>query len=80
MGEGVTAGWSGPDIVLAAAARCPDCPVARVVQASVLDGRFWPHLLLTLLPLLVLAAIVAVIHGPGSRGRAGEKRGGGGRG
>lgn len=75
MVESVTVGWGGP--ALLASAGCPDCPVARVVQASVLDGRFWPHLLVTLLPLVVLTAIVALIHrGAEKRADAKHDRGG----
>jgi hypothetical protein len=52
---------------------CPDCPTAEVVRLSVWDERFWAHLFVLALPLLVLAGIVAAIHGVGTR------RGGGGR-
>ena len=47
------------------AAACPNCATARVVQASVFDGSFWANLMLIVLPLLILAAIGALLHGVG---------------
>jgi hypothetical protein len=48
---------------------CPDCPTARVVQASVFDGRFWPHLFLVALPLLILGLFSALLYRVGNGGR-----------
>jgi hypothetical protein len=41
---------------------CPDCDTSIAVRAAVLAGPFWENLLLVALPLLVLAAIVALFH------------------
>jgi hypothetical protein len=49
-------------LVPAAVNACPACPTARVVQASVLDERFWEHLGFTALPLAVLGLIVARLY------------------
>ena len=45
---------------------CPDCATARVVWASIMDERFWPHLLAIVAPLVVLGAIVALLYRVGS--------------
>lgn len=80
MVEGAMVGWAAGAASLATwTAGCPGCPVARMVQAAVLDERFWPQLFLMLLPLLVLSAIVAGIHRVGTRGRRRARRGEGGR-
>jgi hypothetical protein len=41
---------------------CPDCATARVVRASVFDGRFGTNLLMISLPLLVLGAISILLY------------------
>jgi uncharacterized membrane protein len=48
---------------------CPDCPTARTVWATVLDGRFWPHLALTALPLLVIGVITGLLYRIGRSAR-----------
>ncbi|MDX1962186.1 MAG: hypothetical protein SFX18_03470 [Pirellulales bacterium] len=47
---------------------CPLCDSATGahVRAELFGDNFWPHLLVTLLPFLVLAGIVLAIHRYGS--------------
>jgi hypothetical protein len=40
-----------------------------MVQAIVLDDRFWTHLLVVLLPLLLMAMLAAVVYGVALRRR-----------
>lgn len=50
-------------LVLSAPAQaCPKCSTAEIVRASVFDDRFWTHLLLIILPLVVLAVITAFLY------------------
>jgi hypothetical protein len=53
---------------------CPDCPTAEVVRVSVWDERFWTHVVVLALPLLVLVGIVAAIHGVATRRDGGGRR------
>jgi hypothetical protein len=41
---------------------CPNCATARVVRASVFDEKFWTHLMLITLPLLVLALVSFLLY------------------
>jgi hypothetical protein len=53
----------------AVAFACPDCPTARVVQASVFNGRFVPQIVMLLIPVFALGVIAAFLHRIGIGGR-----------
>ena len=61
--------WMVTMIASSEAFACPDCPTARLVQASVFDDRFWKYLFLISLPLLVLGAISGLLYRIGREGR-----------
>jgi hypothetical protein len=46
----------------ATALACPDCTTARLARASVFDHRFWSHLGMIALPVLLLAGIAALLY------------------
>lgn len=42
---------------------CPNCETARVVRASILqDAHFWTYLLMMAVPLLLIAAVSALLY------------------
>jgi hypothetical protein len=52
-----------PLLVACAALACPNCETARQVRASIReDGHFWSYLLMMALPLLLIAAVSALLY------------------